>query len=223
MCTSSADKLQLDAQATAGVNTGKPGGLLRRLRRDKAGSVGMLFGLVVIPLTAFVGLAVDFGRVYAVKSQTQSALDAAALAAGRVAQVDKIDTLNKASAAATAYFNKAKPTSVVSSALRVLPRRRPDPVLGDGHFVDPDAVPRRAPCVDQQDGERRGTECLQGQLLRMRRADDDRHRRAVSEHVLHRHQQRRQQYRSLADARRHGLDVRPVHRRSTRSRRPPRT
>ena len=60
--------------------------------RDKAGSVGVIFGLVVIPLTAFIGLAVDFGRVYAVKSQTQSALDAAALAAGRVAQVEKIDT-----------------------------------------------------------------------------------------------------------------------------------
>jgi Flp pilus assembly protein TadG len=121
MCTSSTEKLQLDAQATAGVNAGKPGGLLRRLRRDKAGSVGMLFGLVVIPLTAFVGLAVDFGRVYAVKSQTQSALDAAALAAGRVAQVDKTDTLNKASSAATAYFDKAKPASVVSSVLQFSP------------------------------------------------------------------------------------------------------
>ena len=121
MSASSAEKLQLDSQATGAVNAGKPGGFLRRLSRNKAGSVGMLFGLSVIPITAFVGLAVDFGRVYAVKSQTQSALDAAALAAGRVAQVDKIDTLNKASAAASAYFDKAKPSGVVTSTLQFSP------------------------------------------------------------------------------------------------------
>jgi Flp pilus assembly protein TadG len=121
MSASSAEKLQLDTQATGAVNVGKPGGLLRRLGRDRAGTVGIMFGLFVIPLTAFVGLAVDFGRVYAVKSQTQSALDAAALAAGRVAQVEKTDTLNKASAAASAYFDKAKPTAVVASTLQFSP------------------------------------------------------------------------------------------------------
>jgi len=52
--------------------------------------------LLVIPLTAVVGLAVDFGRAYSVKSQTQQALDAAALAGGRVSQVEKTDTVNKA-------------------------------------------------------------------------------------------------------------------------------
>jgi Flp pilus assembly protein TadG len=121
MRASSAEKLQLDTQAPGAGSAGKPGGIVRRLGRDKAGSVGVIFGLVVIPLTAFIGLAVDFGRVYAVKSQTQSALDAAALAAGRVAQVDKVDTLNKASAAASAYFDKAKPTGVVTSELQFSP------------------------------------------------------------------------------------------------------
>ena len=117
----------------------------------------MIFGLVVIPLTAFVGLAVDFGRVYAVKSQTQSALDAAALAAGRVAQVDKVDTLNKASAAASAYFDKAKPTGVVTSTLQFSPDAGLTAVHGDGHLVGQDAVPRRDPCVDPQVRERSGT------------------------------------------------------------------
>jgi Flp pilus assembly protein TadG len=121
MRASSAEKLQLDTQAPGAGSAGKPGGIVRRLSRDKAGSVGVIFGLVVIPLTAFIGLAVDFGRVYAVKSQTQSALDAAALAAGRVAQVDKVDTLSKASAAASAYFDKAKPTGVVTSTLQFSP------------------------------------------------------------------------------------------------------
>src|SRR6476619_7042443 len=121
MRASSAEKLQLDTQAPGAGSAGKPGGIVRRLSRDKAGSVGVIFGLVVIPLTAFIGLAVDFGRVYAVKSQTQSALDAAALAAGRVAQVEKTSTLAKASAAASAYFDKAKPTGVVTSTLQFSP------------------------------------------------------------------------------------------------------
>jgi Flp pilus assembly protein TadG len=95
--------------------------VLQQLYRERNGSVAIIFGLVAIPLTAFVGLAVDFGRVYAVKSQTQAALDAAALAAGRVAQVDKVDTLNKASATASAYFDKAKPTGVVTSTLQFSP------------------------------------------------------------------------------------------------------
>ena len=49
------------------------------------------------------------------------ALDAAALAAGRVAQVEKTDTLDKTSAAATAYFNQTKPTGVVDTALQFSP------------------------------------------------------------------------------------------------------
>ena len=115
------EMVQPRSVATGGSNAGKPGGILRRLQRDRSGTVGMMFGLLVIPLTAVVGLAVDYGRVYAVKSHTQAALDAAALAAGRVAQVEKTDTINKASAAATAYFNEAKPTSVISSTLQFSP------------------------------------------------------------------------------------------------------
>jgi Flp pilus assembly protein TadG len=79
----------------------------------------MMFALVVIPLAAVVGLAVDFGRAYAVRSQTQSALDAAALAAGRVAQVDA--DIAKASAAATAYFEQGKPKGVVRSTMQFSP------------------------------------------------------------------------------------------------------
>jgi Flp pilus assembly protein TadG len=96
-------------------------GLLRRLCGDRSGTVGMTFGLLVIPLAAFVGLAVDFGRVYAVNSHTQSALDAAALAAGRVAQVETSDMINKASAAANAYFNQTKPTNTVTSSIEFSP------------------------------------------------------------------------------------------------------
>ena len=95
--------------------------LARRFARDRSGAVAMIFGLMLIPMAAMIGLAVDFGRVYAVNSSTQGALDAAALAAGRAAQVEPNDTINKASAAATAYFNQAKPKNVVSSTLQFSP------------------------------------------------------------------------------------------------------
>jgi len=94
---------------------------LRRLAHDGSGAVGMMFGLLVIPIAAGIGLAVDFGRVYAVNNHTQAALDAAALAAGRVSQLEKVNTVNKASAAADAYFATAKPTNVVQSSIQFSP------------------------------------------------------------------------------------------------------
>src|SRR5262245_14269936 len=120
MCASSAERLQGDLGA-AGTEGSGASSLPGRIYSDRRGAVGMMFALCVIPLAAIVGLAVDFGRVYAVKSQTQAALDAAALAAGRVAQVEKTDTLAKASNAASAYFDKAKPTGVVTSTLQFSP------------------------------------------------------------------------------------------------------
>jgi Flp pilus assembly protein TadG len=78
----------------------------------------MLFSLLLIPLVAMIGLAVDFGHVYSVSSHTQSALDAAALAAGRAAQLNSATAVTSAQAAATNYFNQAKPQDVVSSSLQ---------------------------------------------------------------------------------------------------------
>ncbi len=95
--------------------------LVDRLRRDRSGNVAMLFSLLLIPLVAMIGLAVDFGHVYKVTSHTQVALDAAALAAGRAAQLNSTNTVTQASAAASAYFNQAKPTDVVSSTLQFSP------------------------------------------------------------------------------------------------------
>jgi Flp pilus assembly protein TadG len=95
--------------------------LLQRLRADQSGNVAMLFGLLIIPLAGMIGLAVDFGRVYSVTSHTQAALDAAALAAGRTAQLNPNNAMTQASAAATAYFNQAKPQDVVSSTLQFSP------------------------------------------------------------------------------------------------------
>src|SRR6202521_1938078 len=96
-------------------------GTLRRFSHDRSGNVVMMFGLLAIPLVAMIGLAVDFGRVYSVTSHTQAALDAAALAAARTSQLNPTDPVNQASAAATAYFNQAKPQDVVTSTLQFSP------------------------------------------------------------------------------------------------------
>ena len=82
--------------------------LLQRLRRDQSGNVAMIFGLLVIPLAAMIGLAVDFGRVYSVTTHTQAALDAAALAAGRTAQLNPNNALTQASAAAMASWRSRR-------------------------------------------------------------------------------------------------------------------
>lgn len=94
---------------------------LWRLRTEQSGNVAMMFALLVIPLVAAIGLAIDMGRTYHVGMQTQGALDAAALAAGRAAQIEKVSTLSKATAAATAYFDEAKPTDVVVTSIVLVP------------------------------------------------------------------------------------------------------
>lgn len=107
--------------AGAGTAAAPTTGLARRLAADRSGTIAMMFALLIIPLTATLGLAIDLGRIYSVKAHTQAALDSAALAAGRVGQIEKVDTVNKASAAATAYFNQAKPTDVLSTTLEFSP------------------------------------------------------------------------------------------------------
>jgi Flp pilus assembly protein TadG len=92
--------------------------LVRRFFGDRSGTVGMTFGCWSFHVR--VRRPRRDGKVYSVNSQT-SALDAAALAAGRVAQVETTDTINKASAAATAYFNEAKPKNVVTSSIELSP------------------------------------------------------------------------------------------------------
>ena len=93
----------------------------RGLRRNTSGNVAMIFALLVIPLTGAIGLAIDMGRIYHVAIHTQGALDAAALAAGRVAQVEKTDMLTKASNSASAYYDQAKPTDVVQTNIAFAP------------------------------------------------------------------------------------------------------
>ncbi len=60
------------------------GRLFRTLLGDRRGNIAVLFGLCLLPMVGIVGLAVDTARAFAVRSQLQQALDAAALAGGRL-------------------------------------------------------------------------------------------------------------------------------------------
>lgn len=56
----------------------------RWMLMDERGTMALLFGLLMVPLIGFMGLAIDTSRAYAVRSQLQSSLDAAALAGGHM-------------------------------------------------------------------------------------------------------------------------------------------
>lgn len=51
--------------------------------RNTSGAVALLFGLTIIPILGFVGGAIDYANAYRTRTKLQSAVDAAALAAGR--------------------------------------------------------------------------------------------------------------------------------------------
>lgn len=55
------------------------GGLLARLRRNRAGNIGLMAAVIAVPLMLMVDGAIDMGRVYLIKSQLQGACDAAVL------------------------------------------------------------------------------------------------------------------------------------------------
>jgi Flp pilus assembly protein TadG len=73
----------------------------RGMLTDARGSVAVTFGLAVIPIVAFVGVAVDYSRANSTKAHLQGALDAVALMLAKEAPSDSTDQLQ---ANATKYF-----------------------------------------------------------------------------------------------------------------------
>ncbi len=185
--------------------------LFRRLRVDRSGNVAMLFSLMLIPLVAMIGLAVDFGHVYKVTSHTQAALDSAALAAGRAAQLNSGTAATAASAAASAYFNQAKPTGCGHQHAGIHYERRQHGIHGHGDLVGENAVPERALLGRSQGGRRRRPDRLPIERLWLRDGDEHGNLGAVPERSLHGYLLGRHQRRDVPDARRDGLDVSALH------------
>jgi hypothetical protein len=64
------------------------GTALRCLLVEQRGAVAAILGLAIIPLVAVLGLAIDTGRGYMLKSKLSYAIDAAGLAGGRAFETD---------------------------------------------------------------------------------------------------------------------------------------
>ncbi len=75
---------------------------------SRSGNVAMIFGLTIAIIFAAVGGAIDYGRWLTARTQTQNAVDAAVLAAGRVLQSSGGDT-EAALEAARTYYEEMKP------------------------------------------------------------------------------------------------------------------
>ena len=76
--------------------------LLARFWNNRRGSVAPLAGLILVPLIAGVGAAVDYSRANAARADFQAALDSTALALSKQAETDSSADLQTA---ATTMFN----------------------------------------------------------------------------------------------------------------------
>lgn len=92
----------------------------RNVSADESGVVAIIFALSLVVLMTLVGFATDLGNVYHVRAHIQGALDNAALAAGRAAQLSHAsDPLGKATSTAQAFWSEHKPKHVELSDLSV--------------------------------------------------------------------------------------------------------
>lgn len=85
---------------------------IKNFSRAESGSAMMMVSLTAFLLLAAAGMAIDLGRVQVVQSRLSSALDAAGLAAGTVANSGNITTT------ATKYFNANFPASYMGSTIQ---------------------------------------------------------------------------------------------------------
>jgi hypothetical protein len=74
--------------------------LLRQLRRDRRGAISVVTALTLVMLLGFVGLAIDTGRMLAIRTELQTAVDACALA-GALELNGQADATDRALSAAT--------------------------------------------------------------------------------------------------------------------------
>lgn len=94
----------------------------KRFTRDRKGSIVVIFALVLIPVLAAVGAAIDFSRAGNAKNKLQTSLDAALLAAARDATLDNDQKIAFAQSMFAANFDTGSygqaetPVITISSA-----------------------------------------------------------------------------------------------------------
>ena len=66
-------------------------GSINKFAKNRSGAFAMQFALMVVPLCACTGLAIDGGRAFLARFELASALDAAALAVGSIPEDQEAD------------------------------------------------------------------------------------------------------------------------------------
>ncbi len=69
----------------------------RLFAKDTAGNIGMIFAMMIVPATAFTGMAIDYSRAFNVKSEVQQVIDASVLTSAKHFQMtgDAQASINK--------------------------------------------------------------------------------------------------------------------------------
>lgn len=97
---------------------------IRRFKADKSGVVAVQFGLLIIPVVAFVGLAIDYSRALAAREALKQVVDAAAIAGARLPATSSSNRHDAASKMLTASLANMKlqdaQTSIQANNARVL-------------------------------------------------------------------------------------------------------
>jgi Flp pilus assembly protein TadG len=87
--------------------------MLLRFLKDRRGAVAPMFALAVIPVIGFIGAAIDYSRVSAVRTAMQAALDSTSLAMSKsVTTLTAAQLQTQATAYFTAMFNRPEATGV---------------------------------------------------------------------------------------------------------------
>jgi Flp pilus assembly protein TadG len=86
-----------------------------RFYQDTRGGISVVFGFALLILSVCVGAAIDYGRWASARQQTQNAVDAALLAASRVAQLTGDSTL--AINAANEHYSKMKSADLTNDGI----------------------------------------------------------------------------------------------------------
>ncbi|MBX6320795.1 MAG: hypothetical protein IRY94_03105 [Rhodospirillaceae bacterium] len=104
--------------------------LQTRFWRDRRGGVAIFAAAAIIPLLGALGLATDVSRAYLVKSRLQDAVDAAALAGG------KVITSSTRDADIQTYFTANFPVGFMQAVDATTGAATPVPVISDNHTAN---------------------------------------------------------------------------------------
>lgn len=135
--------------------------MIRRLIRQERGASAVIIVLCMVVLLGFVALAVDTGYMYTVRSQAQTAADAASLAAVRALQNCNSGSQDRAAAIAAAQnvtaFNKVDGASIVLDAADItFGRYYPYGSGAEKNFVVTNVNPNSVKVAVHKDATRNG-------------------------------------------------------------------